>query len=313
MKLRFTFLFFLLMSVQVFAAAGRVRGTVKDVDGKPIDKATISISSTGEVSQKYTAHTNAKGEYIHIGVYPGPYRVSVSKEGYKPVEYEYADVRVTLSDKGTTVDFKMQPVAAQQKQQQQPAAAAAEESPAIKEAKAGLAALNGGKIEEAITALEKALQLDPTLVTAHYNLGAAYERKDKLDQARKHFQEAVKLKPDFGEAYLAIGNSYLSERKFDSAAIDALTKATQLLPQNYNAFYNLGACYANSGKYVEAESAYRKAIEINPKEPVAHYQLGMALLGQSKGADSKTEFQTYLELNPTAADRKEVEELMRSL
>lgn len=312
MKLRFTFLFFLLMSVQVFAAAGRVRGTVKDVDGKPIEKATISITSTGEINQKYTAHTNAKGEYIHIGVYPGEYRVSVSKEGYKAVEYEYADVRVSLSDKGTTVDFKMQSVAAQQKQQPQPAAAA-EESPALKEAKAGLAALNAGKIDEAIAAFEKALQLDPSLAAAHYNLGAAYERKDKLDEARKHFQEAVKLKPDFGEAYLAIGNSYLSQRKFDSAAIDALTKATELLPQNYNAFYNLGVCYSNSGKYVEAERAYRKAIEVNPKEPVAHYQLGMALLGQSKGADAKMEFQKYLELNPTAADRKEVEELMKSL
>ncbi|MCI0417150.1 tetratricopeptide repeat protein [bacterium] len=310
MKFRFLFLFFLLISVQVFAAAGKVRGTVKDVDGKPIDKATITISSTGEISQKYTAHTNAKGEYIHIGVFPGEYRVTVSKEGYKPVEYEYADVRVTLADKGTTVDFKMQSVAAQQKTQQP---AASEESPAVKEAKAGLAALNGGKLDEAIAAFEKALQLDSTLVVAHYNLGAAYERKDNLEKARQHFQEAVKLKPDFGEGYLAIGNSYLAERKFDSPAIDALTKATELLPQNYNAFYNLGVCYSNSGKYVEAESAYRKAVEINPKEPVAHYQLAMALLGQSKSAEAKSEFQKYLELNPNAADRKEVEELMSTL
>jgi len=309
MKLRLTFLFFLLMSVQVFAASGKVRGSVKDVEGKPIEKATITISSTGEISQKYTAHTNAKGEYIHIGVFPGDYRVSVSKEGYKSVDAD-AEIRVTLSDKGTTVDFKMQSVAAQQKQEQP---SVAEESPALKEAKAGLAALNGGKIEDAIAAFEKALQLDPTLVIAHYNLGAAYERKEKLEKARHHFQEAVKLKPDFGEAYLAIGNSYLAERKFDSVATDALIKATELLPQNYNAFYNLGVCYSNSGKYVEAESAYRKAIDVNPKEPVAHYQLAMALLGQSKNADAKTEFQKYLELNPTAADRKEVEELMKTL
>ncbi len=314
MKSKWFLLFFLLISAQLFAAAGKVRGSVKDVDGKPIEKALITITATGEISQKYTAHTNAKGEYIHIGVYPGPYRVTVNKEGYKPVEYEYADVKVSLSDKGTTIDFKMQSIAAQQQQQQQQQQpAAAEEAPAIKEARAGLAALNAGKMDEAIASFEKALKLDPTLSIAHYNLGAAYERKDNFVQARKHFQEAVKLKPDFGEAYLALGNSYLAERKFDSAAVDALTKATELLPDNYNAFYNLGVCYSNSGKYVEAEKAYRKAVEINPKEPVAHYQLAMALLGQSKGADAKMEFQKYLELNPNAADRKEVEELMSSL
>jgi tetratricopeptide (TPR) repeat protein len=285
---------------------------VKDTDGKPIEKATITITSIGEISQTYTAHTNEKGEYIHIGVAPGMYRVSVEKEGYKPVEYASLEIRVTLSDKGTVADFKMQPVVAQiSEPQAQPQPQ--EESPAIKEAKAGLALLGEGKLDEAITALEKALQLDPSLASVHYNLGAAYERKEDLDKARHHFQEAIRIKPDFGEAYLSIGNSYLSERKFDAAAIEALTKATELLPDNYNAFYNLGVCHANSGKYAEAEKSFRKAVEINPKEPVAHYQLAMALLGQSKNTDAKAEFQKYLELNPNAADRSEVEELIKSL
>ena len=303
---------FLLFALQVYAAAGRVRGTVKDVDGKPIGKARITITSIGEISQTYTANSNDKGEYIHIGVAPGMYRVSVEKEGYKPVEFAYYEVRVTLSDRGTVVDFKMQSAAvtAQAEQQKQ---AAPEESPAVKEAKVGLGLLNEGKTDEAIASLHKALQLDPSLASVHFNLGAAYERKEDLVKAREHFQEAIKLKPDFGEAYLSIGNSYLAERKFDAAAIDALTKATELLPTNYNAFYNLGVCYSNSGKYQEAEGSYRKAISINPSEPVAHYQLAMALLGQSKNADAKVEFQKYLELNPNAADRKEVEELIRTL
>ncbi|MGH9857283.1 MAG: tetratricopeptide repeat protein, partial [Acidobacteriota bacterium] len=120
-------------------------------------------------------------------------------------------------------------------------------------------------------------------------------------------------KPDFGEAYLSLGNSYLSERKFDAPAIEALTKATELLPANYNAFYNLGVCYSNSGKYTEAEAAYRRAIVIKPNEPVAHYQLAMSLLGQSKNSEAKSEFLKYLELNPNAADRAEVEELIKTL
>ena len=312
MKHRILLFTFLILSVQVFAAAGRVRGAVKDVDGKPIEKATISIVSTGEISQTYTAHTNAKGEYIHIGVAPGAYRVSVSKEGYKPVDYAYSEVRVTLSDRGTVVDFKMRAEAPQTEVDSQKPSTA-EESPAIKEAKLGLAALQAGKNDEAIASFEKALKLDPSLSSVHYNLGAAYERSDNFEKAREHFQAAIKLKPDFGEAYLALGNSYLAQRKFDAPAIDALTKATELLPANYNAFYNLGVCYSNSGKYTEAEAAYRKAIGINQNEPVTHYQLAMALLGQSKNSEAKAEFQKYLELNPNAADRAEVEELIKTL
>jgi tetratricopeptide (TPR) repeat protein len=95
--------------------------------------------------------------------------------------------------------------------------------------------------------------------------------------------------------------------------MEALTKASELLPDNYDAFYNLGVCYSNAGKYKEAEDAYRKAVSINPKEPVAHYQLAMALLGQSKNQEAKAEFARYLELNPNAADKKEVQELMNSL
>jgi tetratricopeptide (TPR) repeat protein len=188
-----------------------------------------------------------------------------------------------------------------------------QESPAIQEAKSGMAMLQEGKVDEAIGSLEKALQLDPSLSAVHYNLGAAYERKENFTKAREHFQKAIDLKGDFGEAYLALGNSYLAERKFDSPAIEALVKATELLPQNYNAFYNLGVCYANAGKYSEAESAFRKAVSISPNEPVAHYQLGMSLLGQSKNAEAKTQFQKYLELNPNAADRADVEELLKSL
>ena len=254
MKSRILPFLFLLLSAQAFAVSGRVRGTVKDVDGKPIEKATISMVSTGEMNQTYTAHTNAKGDYIHIGVVPGVYRFSVSKEGYKPVDSAYTEARVTLSERGTVVDFKMRadtPQAAAGSQQP----VADEESPAIKEAKQGLAALQAGKYEEAIGLFEKALQLDPSLASVHYNLGAAYERKENFEKAREHFQGAIKLKPDFGEAYLSLGNSYLAQRKFDASAIDALTKATELLPASYNAFYNLGVCYSNSGKYAEAEAA----------------------------------------------------------
>lgn len=282
---------------------GRIRGVVKDTDGKPIEKVTITIEATGEKPAKYTATTNAKGEYVHIGIQSNDYRVTPSKEGYAPVEYAYVDLHIAPSDKPAEVNFKMQPAAAQKKDE-------AKSTPS--EAQQGLAMMEAGKFDEAIASFQKALETNPTSAPLQFNLAVAYERKDQMADARKHFEEAIKINPSFGEAYLALGNGYMREQNFDGA-VQSLAKAVELMPTNYNAAYNLGACLSNTGKYAEAESAFRKAVQISPNEPVAHYQLGMALLGQSKNPDAKAEFAKYLELKPNAADKAEVEDLLKTL
>ena len=288
---------------------GRIRGTVKDTSGKPIEKVTITIDATGEVLQKYSATTNAKGEYIHIGIRPGTYKVTPTKEGYVPADFAFATIRISASDRPEKADFVMQSQAAASTA----AAETKKEPPAnVTAAQEGVKLLDQGKYDEAIAEFQKVLQTDPNLASVHYNLGVAYERKNQAADAQAQYNEAIRLKPDFGEAYLSLGNSYLAEKKSDKA-MEAFSKATELIPDNYDAFYNLGASCANLMKYPEAEAAFRKATQIKPNEPIAHYLLGMALYGQSKNAEAKVEFQKYLELNPDAADRKDVEELLNSI
>jgi Flp pilus assembly protein TadD len=308
-----TFWFFLLVACMCGSAfadpTGRVRGKVKDPEGKPLEKVEIVLEAKGEVPQTYKTSTNAKGEYIHIGIKPGLYRITASKDGYLPVNYAYVETRISASDRPEQVDFVLR-----QKPQanatSQPSTAPHPQQDA--DAQAGMSLLNAGKAEEAIASFTKAIAANPTNATLHHNLGVAYEKKGDAENARTHYQEAIKIKPDFGQAYLALGNSYFSEKKYEEA-IEALKKATELLPQSYEAYYNLGASYMDTQKSAEAEVAFRKAAEILPKEPIAHYQLGMALYGQSKNAEAKTEFQKYLELSPNAADKEEVEQLIQTL
>lgn len=298
---------FLLLAAVAFAdPTGRVRGTVKDADGKPLERVDITMVATGEMPQTYTAHTDKKGEYLHIGVRPGAYRITPAKEGYTPVNYAYIDAQVSLGDKPLIADFVMQSqkIAAQQQ--------AAQQEDKLEDARKGIALLDEGKVDDAIAAFKKSLETNPENATLRYDLGVAYEKKDLLEEAQKQYQAAIQAQPDMGEAYMALGNSYLSSKKFDQAA-EALKKAAELMPQSYPAFYNEGVAYSNSGKYAEAESAYRMACEISPKEPVAHYQLAMSLLGQSKNDEAKVEFQKYLELNPNAADKQDVLDLLQTL
>jgi Flp pilus assembly protein TadD len=312
------YVFLFLAGIAFADPTGRVRGVVKDADGKPLEGVIITLTAQGDMPQTYTAHTDKKGGYIHIGVRPGDYRIVPSKEGFTPVNYAYIDAHVGVSEKALTADFVMAPQAVVKQQ-----AAEKQQPDTLEDARRGIALLDEGKVDDAIAAFQKAIGTNPDNAGLHYNLGVAFEKKDNLEEAQKQYQEAAKLKPDMGEAFLALGNSLLTvagtaatpelkNKKFEEAA-EALKKATELIPQSYPAFYNLGVAYSNGGKYVEAEGAYRKACEVSPNEPVAHYQLGMSLLGQSKNAEAKAEFQKYLELNPNAADKAEIQDLLNTL
>lgn len=306
-----SYYFFFLMAGLVFAdPTGRLRGSVKDPSGKPIEGVTLTIVAQGDMPQTYTAHTDKKGEYLHIGVRPGRYRITPTKDGYLPVQYGYIDADVTLAEKPLNADFVMQvqQAAAPSGQPEE----AAKQQDDMAEARNAVALLDEGKVDEAIVALKKVNEAKPGNASVLYDLGVAYEKKDMAEDAQKQYQAAIAANPQLGDAYLALGNSLLSSKKFDAAS-DALKKATELMPESYPAFYNLGVSYSNGGKYPEAEGAYRKACEISPKEPVAHYQLAMSLLGQSKNGEAKTEFQKYLELNPNAADKQDVLDLLQTL
>jgi len=328
MKIVRTFTLLLLVgfcaSLLYAQALGRARGKVTDPDGKGIEGVTITFEAIGDVPHTLTTKTDKKGEYLHIGIPPGKYKITPSRDGYTAVNYAFVNADITLSDKPLIANFTMasttQAAAAKGEQQQQ----AAPQEDKLAEAKQALALMDAGKTDEAIDAFKKAIEKNPESASLHYDLGVAYEKKDKVADAQKEYQEAIRVNPQLGEAYQALGNSYLTsgtdtklgsdeKTKDFGMAADALSKASTLMPASYPVFYNLGVSYANMSKYPEAEAAFRKAAEISPKEPIVHYQLGMALFGQSKNAEAKTEFQQYLTLNPNAADKQDVLDLMQSL
>ena len=106
----------------------------------------------------------------------------------------------------------------------------------------------------AITACKKAMEIDPNLANAHYNLGFAYREEGNDELAKQEFALYDELLKQEGE-YIEIPEKPTSEE------IDK--------------YITLGDNYFKEGKFDEAIIEYKKALEIEPRDDILN-KLGQA-------------------------------------
>src|SRR5690349_20703436 len=73
--------------------SGTARGKVMDDKGQAVEGATVVLDYQGGVTRKFTVKSNKKGEFTQVGLPPGPYRVTATKDGYQG---GYIDTRISL-------------------------------------------------------------------------------------------------------------------------------------------------------------------------------------------------------------------------
>ena len=156
---------------------------------------------------------------------------------------------------------------------------------------------------EALDAYLTSLKLEPDSATAHYNL-ACFLSQHALDFAIAEYKTAIEAEPDYPDAHLNLGLTYADAGKEEDAArelkraieldpsdpfprhelaglhmdqldyrsaITQLKEVTRLEPENFDAWLDLGICYAQKGFYAEAERAYEKARELKSDELLLVY------------------------------------------
>ncbi|MEH2333191.1 tetratricopeptide repeat protein, partial [Nostoc sp.] len=156
------------------------------------------------------------------------------------------------------------------------------------------------KLDAAVAAYEKAIQLNPNDATAYYNLGITLDDQKKLDAAVAAYEKAIQLNPNYADAYNNLGNALNHQKKLD-AAVSAYEKAIQLNPNYADAYFNLGIALTQQKKLDAAVAAYEKAIQLKPNDAYAYYGLGNALREQNKLDAAVTAYQKGIQLNPNYA------------
>lgn len=138
-------------------------------------------------------------------------------------------------------------------------------SPAVQHLHAGLEAEKAGQLDLAVTELQQAAKLDPSLAAAFVDLGQVFIEKHDYAAAISPLKRAVELSPNLEGAHRLLGYALLAQG-YATDAIPHLEKA--------QADDALGIALLEAGELQEASIVLHKALAKNPNDPDLLYYYG---------------------------------------
>jgi len=136
------------------------------------------------------------------------------------------------------------------------------------------------EFDQAEADYRKILERDQNNGLALANLATIELQEDKLAAAEKHITVALAQSPDDAYNLSTLGYLKFRQEKYDDA-LDVLSRAVKLDPNNPEIQNYLGVTLSHKGLRVQAETALRKAVEINPLYAPAHNNLAVIYLNQT--------------------------------
>ncbi len=165
----------------------------------------------------------------------------------------------------------------------------------------GAAYSDTGAYDCAIEDLNKAITLNSNNAKAHNNRGLAYLSIGAYDRAIEDLNKAIELDPNDAEAYNNRGNAYGGTDEIDHAIKD-LNKAIELDPNNAEAYNNRGIAYGSKGEIDQAIADYNKAIELNRDYAEAYNNRGDTYSDTGAYDRAIEDLNKAIELTPDDAD-----------
>ena len=115
--------------------------------------------------------------------------------------------------------------------------------------------------EQARTASDQAISLDPDSAEARASRGLAMLINEEYAEAESEFRKAIELNPNLFEAYYYFGLALTSQGQFADAA-DRYRKAVAINPADYQSQVFLAQAYASLGRRHDEMKARLAAIEV---------------------------------------------------
>jgi tetratricopeptide (TPR) repeat protein len=186
--------------------------------------------------------------------------------------------------------------------------------------------------------IQKAVDLNPRLASAHYFLGYAKIQLGQTMEAIRYFDTCLKLDPRYSEGFADRSIACCMLGKFRDGLSDS-KKALAQSPKNFSArlshAWALGAmgdsvralqeliqlnrefpdhdmihvvrgdCYLRLGRYDDAVGEFTRAIQRNPRSALAYSDRAVALTALNKDKEAERDLRESIRLAPSFRDQTE--------
>src|SRR5439155_9428876 len=134
------------------------------------------------------------------------------------------------------------------------------------------------RMEEALSAARKSVELAPDRAESHSNLGNLLQKIGRVDEAIAEYQRALEINPNSGLAHGNLGSAYEIKERYDDS-VREFEIAAELMPKYPHVLNTLSTMYRNVNGDAEALKAADRSIALDPNQPDAHGNRAFALLG----------------------------------
>lgn len=163
----------------------------------------------------------------------------------------------------------------------------------------GVALHDKGRYKDAISCYEQALKVNPSSMSAVYEMSLSYLQLKDYDKAVKYSTKVIAggFQPLLMDAYIVKGTALANQDRM-SEALKVLNEGLEKCGDQYLLHFNLGLCYFNSKDNRMAVQHLRKAIEIDATHASAFLLYAYALNDLGRWVQSFYSFHFFLLLEP---------------
>lgn len=146
-----------------------------------------------------------------------------------------------------------------------------------------------GFTDESIALYEEIKELDPFMDLAWYNLGIMLAQQHRIKEALECFETVTTIVPEVADPYLNIANAYIALGEIDKALYNYEEYFSLVPPENrHEHIYRfMGESWAHLGNEDMAYRFLRKATQMMPEDDMAWYD--MAYISIEMGRIAKAE------------------------
>jgi Tfp pilus assembly protein PilF len=330
--LRFLFVFTVIVFpvLPAFAqGANTLQGKVITPGGiQPITPVRVTLTFSGRPI--YETFTDLSGRFSFSGVAKGMYQLTAEGDNQTfETTTVYAEVSSFGSaPRIFTQDIQLRPMQGKPVQRAAVVSAFKQDVPkAARQALERAMKMTGeGKTQEALAEMQEAIKIFPEYFDAHLALGNHFLKASRFDEAISALDRARQINPKDERVYQSFGLVLMQQKNY-AMAVSVFSEATRLNPVNpLNALMKATAlihqAYAIDPSKVEdreyilkrAERALKQASELAEEKLKAdHLSLAMYYEMKNDGERAADELESHLRENPNSKDAGSIREVIKRL